>query len=101
MHKKVFVLICASFAISSIASAGTIFGITSSNSIAVFDSSSPGTITRSGGITGVKAMESLIGIDYRASNGEVYLLGRGVTGSTNGGNLTLYTLNQQTFRAIV
>lgn len=70
--------------IAGTASADTIFGLTTGNSLVSFDSGSPLTTTAPIAIAGLQAGENLLGIDFRPLNGQLY--GLGSTGR-------LYTLN--------
>lgn len=67
--------------------AGTIFGLTSTNTLIRFDSATPGAVTTIGAITGLQAGEGLLGIDFRPANLLLYGLG-----STS----RLYTINTAT-----
>lgn len=61
-----------------------LLGLTTSNRLIQFDSSTPTAITRSTAVSGLASGEDLVSIDSRPANGLVY-------GLTN--NNTLYTLN--------
>lgn len=62
------------------------------NQLVGFDSASPGTITRSLTVTGLRGRDSLSGIDTRPATGELYALGReAVSAPAN-----LYTINATT-----
>lgn len=56
------------------ASAELIYGLTTQNSITVFDSDAPGVSTDGGAIRGLMAGESIMAIDYRAATTGVYLV---------------------------
>ena len=56
----------------------TLVGLTTTGNLVTFDSATPGTIASNVPITGLQAGETLVGIDYRPSNGQ--LVG---VGSTN------------------
>jgi hypothetical protein len=76
--------------VPSAASASIIFGTTAvqSQNLIAFDSSTPGNILGSVGITGLLgANERVLGIDFRPANGQLYAVG-------SAGNL--YTLNTAT-----
>lgn len=49
-----------------------VYGITDANTLVVFDSSGPGTISSSVAITGLGAGQTFVGIDFRAVNGVLY-----------------------------
>ena len=68
------------------AEAVTIYGVTTTNNLLTFDSATPGTAS-SVAITGLQAGESVLGIDLRPANGQLYALG-----STS----RLYTINPAT-----
>ena len=57
------------------ASAELVYGLTTENSITVFDTSDPSTSLDGGFVGGIAVGESLLAIDYRAATGELYLLG--------------------------
>jgi Domain of unknown function (DUF4394)/PEP-CTERM motif len=69
------------------AKAELLIGLTSTGTLATFDSATPGTIVTTVGVTGLQASETLLGIDRRPSNGLLYGLG-----STS----RLYTINTTT-----
>jgi hypothetical protein len=69
------------------AQATTIYGVTTTNVLERFDSSTPGTIFGALGITGLQAGETVLGIDFRPATGGLYALG-----STS----RLYTINPAT-----
>lgn len=72
---------------SQSAHAATVYGITASNQLLAFDSTTPGTITSSASVTGLAAGEVLLGIDFRPATFELYGLGSGSR---------LYRINQAT-----
>jgi hypothetical protein len=57
------------------AEAELITGVTTTNVLETFDSSTPGTIVTSVGVSGLQAGETLLGIDRRPANGLLYGLG--------------------------
>ncbi|HVF31180.1 MAG TPA: DUF4394 domain-containing protein, partial [Pyrinomonadaceae bacterium] len=61
-----------------------IYGVTTANALVRFDSATPGTVSTIGVISGLQPGESIVGIDFRPSNGQLYGLG-----STS----RLYTIN--------
>jgi Domain of unknown function (DUF4394)/Calx-beta domain/FG-GAP-like repeat len=63
-----------------------LLGLTSTNSLVSFDSSTPGTVTNVA-VTGLLAGENLVGVDFRPSNGVLY-------GVSDGSHL--YTINATT-----
>lgn len=52
-----------------------VFGLTTTNDLVNFDSASPGVINSTVAITGLQAGESLLGIDFRPVNGQLFGLG--------------------------
>ena len=70
--------------IAADASALVVYGLTSTNSLARFDSATPGTINSTVAVTGLNAGASLIGIDFRPVNGLLY----GVSSDSR-----MYTIN--------
>lgn len=83
-------LAAPALALTPAASAELLYGLTTANEITIFDSAAPGVSIDGGAVTGLAAGENLRAIDYRAANGQVYLLG-----STR----TLYTFDATTFAA--
>lgn len=57
------------------ANADTIYGLTSGNRIVAFDAATPGTIISSRAITGLAAGDTLLGIDRRPVDRQLYTLG--------------------------
>lgn len=78
------------------AQAELIFGLTTQNQLITFDSATPSTVAAVGGVTGLVAGDTLVGIDFRPSlgpnNGRLYAVG---FNSTNGSG-RIYTLNTTT-----
>src|SRR5215212_3308697 len=68
------------------AKAEVLLGVSVTNTLLTFDSSTPGTVSPVG-ITGLQAGESILGIDIRPANGAVYGLGT---------TSRLYTINSLT-----
>ena len=85
-------LIAASLAAASPASAETVFGLTGNSTIVTFDSSTPGVVTSSSTITGLSAGVTLRGIDFRPNDSQLYALG-------SNGNLYRLTSIGSTFSA--
>ena len=84
MRPWITTLIAASSAaFAATAPAETLYGLTAGNSLARFDSASPG-VTTTSLISGLAAGESLLGIDFRPADGKLYGMG-----SSN----RLYTIN--------
>lgn len=79
-------IIASSATFTAAAPAETLYGLTAGNSLARFDSASPG-LTTTSFITGLSAGESLLGIDFRPADGMLYGMG-----SSN----RLYTINTTT-----
>ncbi|MBC7912409.1 MAG: DUF4394 domain-containing protein [Pyrinomonadaceae bacterium] len=52
-----------------------VFGITTTNQLVRFDSATPGTINTSLPVTGLQAGETIVGIDFRPANGQLYGVG--------------------------
>lgn len=53
----------------------TIYGVTTGNQLVRFNSSTPGTLTTVGAITGLQGGENILGIDFRPATGQLYGLG--------------------------
>ena len=68
-------------------SAATAFSVNSTNQLVRFDTATPGTVSTIGTITGLQVGETILGIDFRPLNGQLYGLG-----STS----RLYTININT-----
>lgn len=79
-------IVASSAAFAAAAPAETLFGLTAGDSLARFDSASPG-LTTTSYITGLAVGESLLGIDFRPADGKLYGMG-----SSN----RLYTINTTT-----
>lgn len=94
MHRLSFVAVLAATALGLVAGtahAETIYGVTDTFNLVSFDSTTPGTTNTIGGITGLTAGHTLRGIDFRASDGQLYAL------STSGLTAAqLYTVNLST-----
>lgn len=54
---------------------GTVYALTASNQLLGFNQGSPGQVTSSVPVTGLKPGESLLGIDFRPATGQLYALG--------------------------
>lgn len=67
-------LAASSAAFAAAAPAETLYGFTAGNSLARFDSASPG-LTTTSFISGLAAGESLLGIDFRPTDGKLYAMG--------------------------
>jgi hypothetical protein len=91
MQKSTLILTTvASMAAASTASADLIYGLTTQNSITVFDSADP-TVSLDGGfVSGLSGGEILLGIDYRPGTNEVYA----ISSQDN-----VYTIDQDDFSA--
>lgn len=76
-------IVASSAAFAAAAPAETLYGLTAGDSLARFDSASPG-LTTTSYITGLAVGESLLGIDFRPADGKLYGMG-----SSN----RLYTIN--------
>ena len=63
--------------LSTPASAAVIYGITGVNDLITFDSSTPGATSAPIAITGLAAGDSIVGIDFRPANGNLFGLGSG------------------------
>ncbi len=53
----------------------TLYGLTSANSLVIFDSATPQTIQRQVGVTGLAGGESLLNVDFRPANNLLYGVG--------------------------
>ncbi len=67
-----------------------VFGVTSSNQLIRFNSSSPSNISTIGTITGLQGGETVLGIDFRPATGELFALGS---------SSRLYVINRTTAEA--
>ena len=76
--------------IATPAEAEPVYGLTTQGSLISFDSATPGTVSSPIPITGLVGGDTLIGIDIRPANGQLYALG--LSGLTN----TLYVVNPTT-----
>ncbi|GEM_PF-370926 len=68
----------------------TAFAVTSTNSLVRFQTSTPGTVTTIGAITGMQGGENVVGIDFRPATGELFAVGS---------NSRLYVINRTTAAA--
>ena len=84
-----FLLVFFAIGMSQV-NAATVYGLTSTNQLVSFDSSSPGTVTTIGAITGLQVGETVYGIDFRPATGQLYALGS---------NSRIYTVNRTTAAA--
>lgn len=71
-------------AIGGEASALAIYGLTTTNSLVLFDSAAPGAVNSSVSVSGLNAGQSLLGIDFRPADGQLY----GVSSDSR-----IYTIN--------
>ncbi len=69
------VLALFTLGIAAHATAIDFFGVTTTNDLIRFDSSTPGSVQSSVQISGIQAGESIVGIDVRPNNGELFALG--------------------------
>lgn len=69
-----------------------LYGVTSANNLIRFGSTTPGTVTTVGTISGLQGGENILGIDFRPATGQLYALG-----STS----RLYIINKSTAAATV
>jgi hypothetical protein len=69
------------------AATATVFGLTSDNRLVSFKPGTPGTFDTDVAITGLQGGESLLGIDFRQTNGKLY-------GASNSGRI--YTIDPMT-----
>ncbi|MDI9635366.1 DUF4394 domain-containing protein [Geitlerinema splendidum] len=70
-----------------VAAVSNAFALTTENTLVAFNTAAPGSILDNIEITGLQANESLLGIDFRPADGQLYALG-----STN----QIYTINTTT-----
>ena len=84
-----FLFVFSAAGISQI-SAATIFGLTGTNQLVRFDSSTPGTVMTVGTITGTQVGENIVGIDFRPATGQLFGLGS---------NSRIYIINRTTAAA--
>jgi len=88
----IFIALLLGFSFNS--SAQTIYS-RSGLSISTFDAASPGTIINNGLITGVTGTQTVVGMDFRPLNGQLYIMGyESLTGTSQ-----LYTVDPSTFVA--
>lgn len=71
---------------------GTLFALTANGNLIAFNAQTPGTLTRNLTVTGLGAGESLVGIDFRPANNQLYA----VSSASR-----IYTLNTTTGAATV
>jgi hypothetical protein len=68
------------------------FALTANNQILRLDTSSPQTLQSTTAVTGLNAGDTLVGIDFRPANGQLY----GVATTTTANTLQVYTINPAT-----
>lgn len=71
-------------------SAETLYTVTPGNVVNVVDTANPAVVTQTGAITGLAAGENVLGMDYRANGGGIYIVGS---------QSNFYTLNPTSFVA--
>ena len=76
--------------VATLAQAELIYGITTTGVLNRFDSASAGTVTSIGAVSGVVAGQTLRGVDFRPSDGQLYAM------SSSGAAAQLYTINLAT-----
>ncbi|MFN6964744.1 MAG: DUF4394 domain-containing protein [Pyrinomonadaceae bacterium] len=69
---------------ATLAEAATIYGVSTANALVRFDTAAPAAVTTIGTITGLQPGETIVGIDFRPANGQLYALGS---------SSRLYTIN--------
>lgn len=93
-------------AVGGNASAATVYGLTSSNSLVMFDSATPGAIIGSVAISGLEPGQFLKGIDFRPADGglygvssdnRLYVINKGTGASTVIGAPGQFTLSGTSF----
>src|SRR5258705_11725879 len=72
-----FAILGVAAALTPAAGAATVYGLTTTNSLVVFDSATPGTASAALPGTGLVAGDTLVGLDFRPANGQLYGLGSG------------------------
>lgn len=81
MKRIIFaVLALAAFTAAATTKAETIVATTSDNRLLFFDSAAPATITKTLSLTGLNSGETVLGIDFRPTNGALY----GITSASRG-----------------
>ena len=88
-HLALAALLSAS---ATVAQAELVYGITTDGRLGSFDSGNAGNVTFVGAITGLSAGDTLRGIDFRPSDGQLYAMSTNAAGTT----AHLYTLNLST-----
>lgn len=61
--------------LASAASAETVYGVTQEGFLVNWDSATPGAINSGSAIQGLQAGESIVGLDFRPANGQLYAMG--------------------------
>ena len=74
----------------------TLFALTSTGTILVFDSATPGTIAKTLTISGIGAGETVVGMDFRAAAAGDLIATTAATGSANNSIATTYRINTDT-----
>ena len=73
--KRILTITIASLVAAAGANAEMVYGITDTQTLVRFNSSTPGTIDSGVAISGLQQNEQLLGIDFRPANGQLYALG--------------------------
>ena len=90
MRTHLLIAAAATAALGTVANAEIIYGLTTQNSIVVIDSDMPSVSLDGGFVSGLEQNETLLALDYRASDGQLFAVGSGDN---------LYTIDQDTFDA--
>src|SRR5262249_2393478 len=80
--------------VGSIIGADDLVGLTTAGQLVRFSSSTPSSVTPVAGVTGLANGQSLVGIDFRPANDQLYGLALGTTG------VQLYSINALTGAAL-
>ena len=75
MKRKLLLLSILLFVFAAQASAATVYGVNTANQLIRFKSNAPGVLDLQVAITGLEPGESVLGIDFRPANRQLYALG--------------------------
>src|SRR5918999_1674002 len=75
MKRKLVPLCVLLFVFAAQASAATLYGVNTANELIRFKSTAPGLLELQVAITGLQPGESVLGIDFRPANRQLYALG--------------------------
>lgn len=92
MFNRILIAVCGLSLLPPAASAEKVFGVTDSQMLVSWESSTPGTLLSGAAISGLQPNETILGIDFRPLTKELFAVGS---------SSRLYTLNTMTGAAMI